>query len=114
IGAGEPTTDLTTAVAGAEIVFITTPDRVIKEVCQAAARGRGLMPGAVVIHTSGAHTLDLLDSARSAGAYRAVLHPLQSVPSRQQGIQNLPGSWYRVEADPEAEGIARGLVTALG
>src|SRR5689334_19047593 len=61
IGAGEPTTNVQTAVAGAEIVFITTPDRVIREVCQAAARGGGLMPGAVVIHTSGAHTLDLLD-----------------------------------------------------
>jgi len=114
IGAGKPTTNLQAAVAGAEIVFITTPDRVIREVCQAAARGGGLMPGAVVIHMSGAHTLDLLDAARSAGAYRAVLHPLQSVPSKQQGVQNLPGSWYRVEADPEAEGIARDLVAALG
>ena len=114
IGAGKPTTNQQAAVAGAEIVFITTPDRVIREVCQAAARGGGLMPGAAVIHMSGAHTLDLLDAARSAGAYRAVLHPLQSVPSRQQGIQNLPGSWYRVEADPEAEGIARELVAALG
>jgi predicted short-subunit dehydrogenase-like oxidoreductase (DUF2520 family) len=114
IGAGKPTTSLQAAVAGAEIVFITTPDRVIREVCQAAARSGGIMPGAAVIHMSGAHTLDLLDAARSAGAYRAVLHPLQSVPSKQQGIQNLPGSWYRVEADPEAEGIARDLVAALG
>jgi predicted short-subunit dehydrogenase-like oxidoreductase (DUF2520 family) len=72
------------------------------------------MPGAVVIHTSGAHTLDLLDAARSAGAYRAVLHPLQSVPNRQQGVQNLPGSSYRIEADPEAAGVAKELVAALG
>jgi predicted short-subunit dehydrogenase-like oxidoreductase (DUF2520 family) len=114
IGAGEPTTNLKTAVSGAEIVFITTPDRVIKEVCQAAAKGGGLMPGAVVVHMSGAHTLDLLDAARAAGAYRAVLHPLQSVPNRQRGLQNLPGSSFRVEADPEAEGVAKELVTALG
>ena len=114
IGAGEPTTNLKTAVSGAEIVFITTPDRVIKEVCQAAAKGGGLMPGAVVVHMSGAHTLDLLDAAKAAGAYRVVLHPLQSVPSRQQGIQNLPGSSFRIEADPEAEGTAKELVAALG
>src|SRR5512143_2502669 len=112
IGAGEPATDVNTAVSGAEIVLITTPDGAIREVCQAAARGGNLMPGAVVIHMSGAHTLDLLDAARSAGAYRAVLHPLQSVPSRQQGLQNLPGSSYRVEADPEAEGVAKALVAA--
>ncbi len=114
IGAGEPTTNVKTAVSGAEIVFITTPDRAIKEVCQAVAQSGGLASGTVVVHMSGAHTLDLLDAARAVGASRAVLHPLQSVPSRQQGLQNLPGSSFRVEADPEAEGVAKELVTALG
>jgi predicted short-subunit dehydrogenase-like oxidoreductase (DUF2520 family) len=114
IGSGEPATDVKKAVSGAELVFITTPDGAIKEMCQAVARSGGLMPGAVVIHMSGAHTLDLLDAAKSAGAYRAVLHPLQSVPSRQQGLQNLPGSSYRIDADPEAEGAAKELVAALG
>ncbi len=114
IGAGEPTTNMTTAVAGADIVFITTPDRVIKEICNTAARSNGLRARAVVIHTSGAHSLDLLDSAKACGAYRAVMHPLQSVPSRQQGIANLPGSSYRIEADPEAETVVRELVAAIG
>jgi len=114
IGAGEPLTDVAKAASQAEIVFITTPDRSIKEVCEAIAAGGGFRAGALAIHTSGAHSLGLLDAAKAAGADRVVLHPLQSLASREQGAQNLPGSFFRIEADPAALEAARGLVKALG
>ncbi len=114
IGAGEPATDVVKAACKAEIIFITTPDSVIQDVCETIAAGKGFRPGAVVVHTSGAHTLDLLDAARAAGAYRAVIHPLQSLASKQQGIKTLPGSYFRIEADREALATARDLVKALG
>lgn len=114
IGAGEPTTDVVKASAGAGIILITTPDRAIRDACIAAASGGALRPGTLVVHTSGAHTLDLLDAARSAGAGRAVLHPLQSLASREQGIRTLPGSYFRIESDPEAAESAREIVRALG
>lgn len=113
IGGGESATDVVKA-SGADIVFITTPDRSIQDVCSEIARGGGLKPGTLVVHMSGAHSLDLLSAAKEAGAWRAVVHPLQSVPSMEQGIRNLPGSYFRVEADPEALATARELVTALG
>jgi predicted short-subunit dehydrogenase-like oxidoreductase (DUF2520 family) len=113
IGSGVSAADVVKA-SGADIVFITTPDRSIQEVCSRIARGGGLKPGALVVHMSGAHSLDLLDAAREAGAYRAVVHPLQSVPSMEQGVRNLPGSYFRVEADPEALATAKELVKALG
>ncbi len=97
----------------ADIVFITTPDGAIKNVCEEIAR-RGMKRGAIVVHMSGAHSLDLLDAAKAAGAYRAVVHPLQSVPSMEQGVRNLPGSYFRIEADPEALPAAKDLVKALG
>jgi predicted short-subunit dehydrogenase-like oxidoreductase (DUF2520 family) len=114
IGAGEPTKDIARAAAGADIVLITTPDREIRAVCERIARGGGLQPGSLVIHTSGAQTRELLDAAREAGALRAVIHPLQSIPSRERGVANLPGSFYRTEADPGALRRARALVRALG
>ncbi|OGW52403.1 MAG: hypothetical protein A2Z46_01730 [Nitrospirae bacterium RBG_19FT_COMBO_55_12] len=43
-----------------------------------------------------------------------MVHPLQSVPGREQGIKNLPGSYFRIEADPEALETAKDLVKALG
>jgi predicted short-subunit dehydrogenase-like oxidoreductase (DUF2520 family) len=113
IGAGEPKTDLA-AAGSSEIIFITTPDRAIQAVCEKLAATGAVMPGSLVIHMSGAHSLGLLDAARSAGAYGAVLHPLQSLASREQGVQTLPGSYFRVEADPEALERARLVVAAMG
>jgi predicted short-subunit dehydrogenase-like oxidoreductase (DUF2520 family) len=114
VGAGEPMTDVARAAAGAAIVFITTPDRTIRAVCERIARGGGLRPGMLVLHASGAQTRELLDAARRAGALRAVIHPLQSVPNRERGVVNLPGSYFRIEADAGALRSARTLVRALG
>ncbi len=114
IGSGTPTTDAAGAAAKAELVFITTPDGVIREVCETIAASGKLKHGAIVIHMSGAHSLDLLDAAKAAGARRAVIHPLQSLASREQGVKNLSGSYFRIEADPEALETARTIVNALG
>jgi len=114
IGAGKATTDLVLAAVGADIVFITTPDRVIKEVCETIAAAGALKPGGLVIHMSGAHSLGLLDAAKSVGTDRAVLHPLQSLASKEQGIRTLPGSYFRIEADEAAQAAAREIVTTLG
>jgi len=114
IGAGFATTDIVRAASSADIVFLTTPDGAIRSVCDAIASGGGFRPGMLVVHTSGAHTLDLLDAAKGVGALRAVVHPLQAVPSRERGRENIPGSYFRIEADPEAGPAVRELVHALG
>jgi predicted short-subunit dehydrogenase-like oxidoreductase (DUF2520 family) len=114
IGGGEPLTDVIKAASKAEIVFITTPDRDIQEVCNTLATGSGLKSGSLVVHMSGAHSLELLNAARTTGSSRAVIHPLQSLASREQGIKNLPGSYFRIEADPEALKKAKEIVKALG
>ncbi len=114
IGSGEPLTDAVKAASLADIIFITTPDGAIKSTCEAIAADGGFRSGMLVVHASGAQTLDLLHSARAAGAYCAVLHPLQSVPSMELGVTNIPGSYFRVEADPEALATARELVKAMG
>ena len=114
IGAQEAATDPVGAATGAGIVFITTPDRAIRDVSEKLAAGKALVAGTVVVHMSGAHSLDLLDAAATAGAFRAVLHPLQSLASREQGVANLPGSYFRIEADAGALETARELVKALG
>lgn len=114
IGSGEPTTDVAKAASKADIVFITTPDGVIKNVCDTIAGPGSFRQGVLAVHMSGAHSLDLLDSARTSGAYRAVLHPLQSLASREQGTKTLAGSYFRIEADTEARALAGEIVKALG
>jgi predicted short-subunit dehydrogenase-like oxidoreductase (DUF2520 family) len=114
MGAGIPTTDVVQAASQADIIFITTPDRVIKDVCNTIAAGNAVRAGSLIVHASGAHTLDLLDGATACGAHRAVLHPIQSLASREEGVKNLPGSYFRIEADPGALESARSVVKALG
>ncbi len=114
IGSGQPTSDCSQAAATADIVFITTPDRVIQETCDKLSSAGAIKPGCTVIHMSGAHSLGLLASAGRSGAFRAVLHPLQSIASPEQGVRNLPMSYFRIEADEGALETARLVVTALG
>ncbi len=113
IGEGKPGVDPVQA-GEADLVFITTPDRVIKEVCDTIATAAGFRRETIVLHMSGAHSLDLLDAAKKAGAHRAVIHPLQSLASREQGVKTLPGSYFRIEADPEALNAAKDIVRTFG
>ncbi len=98
----------------ADIVFITTPDSYIEEVCQQIASKEGFFKGQIVLHTSGAHTSRLLETARESGAFVLSMHPLQTFPSAETGLQNLPGTYFTLEGDEEAVQVGQEIVTALG
>ncbi len=96
-----------------DVVLITTPDRVIGEVCQEIAENDGFREQQVVLHTSGAHSSELLEPARKAGAYILSMHPLQTFPSSDTGLQNLPGSYFTIEGDEQALKTGKELVSAF-
>jgi len=79
----------------AEIVFITTPDDVIAQVCSEVQWREGKS----VVHCSGAHSVDILESAKRLGAAVGSFHPLQTFADVDQAIQNLPGSTFALEAE---------------
>ncbi len=97
----------------AEIVFLTTPDRVIEEVCGNLARQGGFRRGQIVLHTSGAHSSEILAAAREKGAHVLSFHPLQTFPGLQAGLRALRGTFFAVEGDEEAFWVAGELVEAL-
>ena len=78
----------------AGLVFITTPDDVIAQVCSEVQwhEGQG------VVHCSGAHSVDILDPAKKLGAAVGSFHPLQTFADVDQAIENLPGSTFALEA----------------
>ncbi len=63
---------------------------------------------------SGAGGLDLLETAKKAGAAVASIHPLQSFSSIDQAIQNIPGSYFGITADKKAQKTAKNIVRDLG
>jgi predicted short-subunit dehydrogenase-like oxidoreductase (DUF2520 family) len=79
----------------AEMVFITTPDDVIAEVCSEIHWHKGQS----VLHCSGAHSVDVLAPAKKLGAAVGSYHPLQTFADVDQAIANLPGSTFGLEAE---------------
>lgn len=114
IGGGEPGTDPVAAARGADWVFITTPDRAIKDTCETISAGGGFGDGALAIHLSGALSSRVLASAGRRGARVVSLHPMQSLASVEQAVKDLPGSYFSMEGDPEAMADGRAIVEALG
>ena len=98
----------------AEIIFLTTPDRVIEDVCERIASQNGFCEGQAVLHTSGAHSSNILSSARRQGAGVLSFHPLQTFPALDEGLRSLPGSFFAVEGDQGYYPLALELVRALG
>ncbi|OPY82380.1 MAG: ketol-acid reductoisomerase [Smithella sp. PtaU1.Bin162] len=101
------------AVQEADIILITTPDDIIAIVCKEIADPR-LVCGKFIFHMSGAGGLDLLDSAKKAGAAVASVHPVQSFSSIDSAINNLPGSVFGITAENKAKKYAVKIVRNLG
>ena len=93
----------------AELVFITTPDDVITQVCDEVQWHEGQS----VVHCSGAHSVDILESARILGAAVGSFHPLQTFADVSQAIKNLPGSTFALEAEEPLLSTLKELTSLL-
>ncbi len=93
----------------AQLVFITTPDDAISNVVDAIQWRRGQS----VIHCSGAHSVDILESANQQGAYTGCFHPLQTFASVDQAIENMPGSTFAIEAEEPLLSILKEMAISL-
>lgn len=98
----------------ANIILLTPPDDEIAGLCTLLSEGGAISKGDKVVHMSGAGGLDLLESARRAGALVASIHPIQSFADVEGAIENLPGSTFGVTAQPELAAWSEALVRILG
>jgi predicted short-subunit dehydrogenase-like oxidoreductase (DUF2520 family) len=98
--------------ARADVVLVTTPDRVVAEIGEALAASPGLRAGAVVVHASGALASDVLAPVRARGARTASMHPLQSFARREEALDRIAGSAFFCEG--EALDVALALAADAG
>jgi predicted short-subunit dehydrogenase-like oxidoreductase (DUF2520 family) len=110
-----------------DILFITTPDDLIREVAAALAatvdnhagkgksvgKGKGNR-GRTVLHASGALSSEVLSSLRDAGFATGSMHPLISVSDPVHGAESLGSAFFCVEGQTGAVRAARQMVRALG
>ncbi len=93
-----------------ELIFITTPDDAIATVVSQIKWPKGRN----VVHCSGADSTDILEPARRSGAIVGGFHPLQTLASSRQAIENIPGSTFALEAEEPLLTILKDMATALG
>jgi predicted short-subunit dehydrogenase-like oxidoreductase (DUF2520 family) len=98
----------------ADLVFLTTSDSAIQEVCEGIANSGGFHEGQIVVHTSGSLPSTILTSAKEHGALIASVHPLQSFADVKEGVKIITSSIFNLEGDPKTIPILTQLVKTLG
>jgi predicted short-subunit dehydrogenase-like oxidoreductase (DUF2520 family) len=111
---GNPYTNYSDAASQAECIFITTSDDVISSVCEKITAEGSIKSGKKVIHMSGVGGLNLLESARNAGAKTASIHPLQSFADIDSAIKNIPGSTFGITSEEEIKEWSVEIVKVFG
>lgn len=95
-----------------DIVLITTADPDISVV--AAKLAGKLKPGAVVLHTSGSLSSEVLSGLAAQGSFTGSMHPLVSVSDAVSGADSFSNVFFCIEGDEAALTSARLIVEALG
>lgn len=112
VGTENFTTQSNEIAKTSDIVFITTPDGIIADVCSQLSQDNGFKKDAVVLHCSGAHPSTILSSARESGAHIGSMHPLQSFSAESSG-NTFKGIVISVEGDEQAVAAATQIANDL-
>jgi 2-amino-4-hydroxy-6-hydroxymethyldihydropteridine diphosphokinase len=91
------------AARAADVVIVGIPDDLIEPTVAALASAGAFHDGQHVLHVSGSTSLDALSPASDAGGRVLSLHPLQSFPDVDTGLDRLPGSGMAVTATTEVD-----------
>jgi predicted short-subunit dehydrogenase-like oxidoreductase (DUF2520 family) len=101
------------AALDARVLWLCVPDSAIVQAAAEIVRRRGNLSGQVVVHSSGALTVDALSAVRRAGGKVASVHPAMTFPTRE--LVGLDGVFFGVETeDAAARRGLRSLVRRMG
>jgi len=68
----------------------------------------------IALHTCGANGPEVLSPLAERGWSVGVMHPLQSVPNREQGCSSLPEATFGVGGGEDAAAVASAMAAAIG
>ena len=97
------------------LVLLTVSDDAIEPVCKQLAQAKAFARGAVVAHCCGAISSDVLSAARDrCGAAVGSMHPLQTFPSVEAGLEKFAGTYCFCEGDAPAVEMLETFSADLG
>ncbi|MCP4747696.1 MAG: DUF2520 domain-containing protein [Desulfobacteraceae bacterium] len=96
-----------------DILFITTRDDQIEDVCKALCHEKAVKPHHLVGHMSGAHTSHILSSAEKYGAAVFSLHPLQAFANEDKALTDLGATYFSLEGENQRIDVLEDILKKL-
>jgi predicted short-subunit dehydrogenase-like oxidoreductase (DUF2520 family) len=101
--------------ARADLLLLAVADDALAGLVRGLAETGAIRPGQLVVHTSGAHGLDVLAPAVAVGALGMALHPAMTFTGHPQDLQRLAeGISFGVTVPADLRILATRLVADLG
>jgi predicted short-subunit dehydrogenase-like oxidoreductase (DUF2520 family) len=101
-------------VASADLVLLTVPDDALETVVEGLAGTETWRAGQLVVHTSGAHGIQILEPATRLGALPLALHPAMAFSGRAEDEQRLVGTPFAATAPDSLRPVAEALIVEMG
>jgi predicted short-subunit dehydrogenase-like oxidoreductase (DUF2520 family) len=101
-------------VGMSDLVLVTVPDDVLRDLIAGLAATGAWRPGQLVVHTSGAHGIGVLDAASARGVVPLALHPAMTFAGRPEDLDRLSGASFGVTSPDELRPVAEALVYEMG
>ncbi|WP_373308020.1 Rossmann-like and DUF2520 domain-containing protein [Amycolatopsis oliviviridis] len=101
----------------ADLVLLALPDDALAGMVRGLVATGSLRPGQIVVHTSGAHGIDVLAPAAEAGALPLALHPVMTFTGRAEDLDRLAACSVGVTAtadDEAAWNVGEALTVEMG
>jgi len=112
IGGGARPAAMTELPSLARHVIISVPDDALPEIARELASSGNRLE--IALHTSGARGPEVLAPLEAVGTPCGAIHPLQTIAAPDQGVADLPGSYFGITAAGRALEWALELCTAIG
>ena len=103
--------------AQADLVLLAVPDDVLPGMVRGLVAAGSFRAGQIVVHTSGAHGVAVLEPAAEHGVLPLALHPVMTFTGRVEDVARLHGASVGVTAtldDEAAWNVGEALVVEMG
>nr|WP_216213837.1 DUF2520 domain-containing protein [Amycolatopsis aidingensis] len=90
-------------VRRADLVLLALPDDALADMVRGLATTGVLRAGQIVVHTSGAHGVGILEPATELGALPLALHPVMTFTGRTEDLERITACSIGVTANAEDE-----------
>jgi predicted short-subunit dehydrogenase-like oxidoreductase (DUF2520 family) len=111
---GAPVRPADEVAAAAELLVLAVPDDALADLVAGLANTGAVRPGALVVHTSGAHGIDVLEPLTAAGTLPLALHPVMTFTGTDVDLQRLDGACFGATTTEELRPVAEALVIEMG